>query len=143
MPDDARRALADQQMKLMRAMTGDTTPAGFDEFRVSLAAKMLLHKRSRTVARCWPRLAAALESQYADLFSQYAKQQTKPASGGGISDGLLFLRFLKWQKNLPDEGKLEWLSYRSRRTYFGFTWLTQPPGIAVGITSHMLIARFQ
>jgi hypothetical protein len=133
MADEQRRALADRQLQLVRALTGGNSPAGFDQARLALTARTLLNKRSRAVARAWPRLAESLGDQFPKWFGQYAAEHPLPASGGSVADGLQFVLFLQSRDSLPDAGKLEWLSYRVHRKWMGFALLQNPPGIAVAV----------
>jgi hypothetical protein len=103
-----REELAAQQAALVHALTrGAPAPAGFDADRIQAAARSLLLKRARTVARCWPRLAAELAEDFQPLFLEYARQTAPPPRGGAITEGRNFARFLDQAGRLQDGGRWE------------------------------------
>jgi len=97
-----REALAASQSSLLDALLDGGVPAGFDPRGVGVAARGLLLKRRRSVARAWPGLALALGQGFGPLFAAYAKKHDLPA-GGALVDGRLFARELKRAGNLPPE----------------------------------------
>lgn len=70
------------------------TPAGFDSDRVDLAARMLLHKRRKSVAHVIPRVAAELGREFIPLFARYLRSFPHPPVGGPVIDALEFADWL-------------------------------------------------
>jgi hypothetical protein len=108
---EAQARLAVQQAALVRALTGQgVKPANFDAGRIEAVADALLRKRSRSVARVWPGLAAALGEQFAERFAAFARRTGLPRLGGPLADGRAFARALESTGDLPDAGRLETLA---------------------------------
>jgi hypothetical protein len=124
MEDNPRLLLARAQADLVRALSGQgKVPLEFDSARLSLAAKMLLEKRARAVARTWPKLADSLGPRYGEEFFTYSVTHPLPRSSNAMNDGLRFVQFLYHSRRLPDEAHLEWLEYYARNHFIGITCL--------------------
>jgi hypothetical protein len=104
---DARERLAAEQAGLVRALVGGAeTPAGFDEEQVQLAARSLVNKRLREVARAWPALAKCLGENFRKRFTTFAESNPPPADGGPLVDGRAFVATLL-ASELDDDARLE------------------------------------
>jgi hypothetical protein len=72
--------LAAAQRRLVEALVAsDPAVAGFGSVRVAVAARALLRKRAREVARAWPRLAASYGPDWPAVFMRWA--QNRPTRG--------------------------------------------------------------
>ena len=107
---DVRTRIAEQQAALVAALSmGATAPPDFDAERVQLTARTLRHKRLRTVARTWPKLAEALgEEWFRTTFLEYAQKHPLPSSAMPLADGLAFVRHVAKFRRFPDAAHLEW-----------------------------------
>ena len=87
--------LAARQLSLVAALVaGGTPPAGVDPERVRIQALALVRKRSRSVARHCPELAANLGADFWPAFQRYAAADpTAPANTA--SDAKRFARYLR------------------------------------------------
>jgi hypothetical protein len=87
--------LAARQLSLVAALVaGGAPPAGVDPERVRIQAQALVRKRSRSVARHRPELAASLGADFWPTFQRYAAADpTPPASTS--SDVKRFARYLR------------------------------------------------
>jgi hypothetical protein len=132
---DARERLAADQAELVRSLVGGAeAPPGFDAEQVSLAARSLVNKRLREVARDWPALAKCLGETFRARFTTFAEGNPPPADGGPMADGRAFAATLK-ASELDDEARLElmrvdlhqgWLPVRLR-------WLRGARRVVVGV----------
>lgn len=99
-----------EQRELLRAlMEREPVPPGYCEAKVRTAATALHRKRCRTVARNWPRLAAALGDQFGPLFAAFAATNLPPQDYSALADGWAFAQFLKRKALLPNDGVLAML----------------------------------
>jgi hypothetical protein len=115
MLSDARARLAQEQARLVESLTaGGVAPPGFDLDRVAIAARSLVRKRARGVARLWPALAKSLGERFEDHFARYAVSQSQPV-GGYLEDGERFAEWMMCEGALPDAGRREWLARRAMR----------------------------
>ncbi|MFG1790527.1 hypothetical protein [Nocardia sp. NPDC049149] len=72
-PRREAEVLAERQAELVRALvSGGPTPPGFDTEAVAAAARALLHKRARDVARRYPQLAHACGDDFVPRFAAWA-----------------------------------------------------------------------
>src|SRR6185437_14221340 len=89
----AHADLAARQRSLVAALVmGATPPAGVDRRRVEIQALALLRKRSRSVAKRHPELAAALGAGCWPAFHEYAKAAPPPDCSA--ADAQAFARYL-------------------------------------------------
>ncbi|WP_069161373.1 hypothetical protein [Nocardia altamirensis] len=80
-PDRAAETLAERQAELVRALvSGGPTPSGFDTEAVAAAARALLHKRARDVARRYPQLAHACGDDFTPRFTTWAATVPKTST---------------------------------------------------------------
>ena len=119
-PDGTRARLALAQAGLVRSLVGQgEPPPGFDAERLALAARSLLSKRLREVARAWPALCRCLGERWAEQFRAWASQTPPPGEGGPLADGRAFVRTVP-SAELDDEARHERLlvdlHWRSTRT---------------------------
>ena len=78
-PAHADAELAARQLSLVTALVaGGTPPAGVDPERVRIQALALVRKRSRSVARHRPELAASLGAGFWPAFQRYAAADPTP-----------------------------------------------------------------
>jgi len=110
--EHARAKLAEAQLELVEALTGEKTSAldGFDESRLQAAAVALIQKRARSVGRAWPALRRSLGLRFMARFTEFAATTSWPRQGGPLADGRAFAQFLEARNELPDEGRLETLA---------------------------------
>lgn len=93
MPSDY--SLSAQQKALIASLTGHgPMPAAFEPSRLHAAAIALSNKRTRALARAWPRLAAALGADFNERFAAYAATAALPSRGGPLADGRAFAQTL-------------------------------------------------
>ncbi len=94
-PAHTDAALAARQLSLVTALVaGGTPPAGVDPDRVRVQALALVRKRSRSVARHRPELAASLGADFWPAFQRYAAAgHTPPANTS--SDAKRFARYVR------------------------------------------------
>jgi hypothetical protein len=132
---DARARLAQQQAALVRALVAQgEPPAGFAEDRVRLAARSLVNKRLREVARAWPALVEALGDRFGPRFTAFAQSTPPPGDGGPMADGRAFLPTLSADE-LTDDLRLAavWADLgRSRWPSVRLAWLRGSGRLAVG-----------
>jgi hypothetical protein len=116
MPHDPdRQSLADQQARLVAALTaGAAPPAAFDPAQLSAAVRSLYRKRARAVAKTWPALAASLGDRFDDLFAAYAIAHPLPVDGA-LADGHVFADHLRRANELPDPARVELLLHQTTR----------------------------
>jgi len=89
----AHADLAARQRELVAALVaGAAPPAGVDQRRVEIQALALLRKRSRSVAKRHPELAAALGPGFWAAFQGYAK--AAPPADCSSADARAFVRYL-------------------------------------------------
>ena len=87
--------LAARQLSLVTALVaGGTPPAGVDPDRVRIQALALLRKRSRSVARHRPELAASLGADFWPAFQRYAAADPTPPANTS-SDAQRFARYVR------------------------------------------------
>src|SRR5215472_14109187 len=87
--------LAARQLSLVKALVaGGTPPAGVDPDRVRIQALALVRKRSRSVARHRPELAASLGADFWPAFQRYAAADPTPPANTS-SDAKRFARYLR------------------------------------------------
>ena len=90
----ADAVLAARQLSLVTALVaGGTPPAGVDPERVRIQALALVRKRSRSVARHRPELAANLGADFWPAFQRYAAAD--PAQPANTSDAQRFARYVR------------------------------------------------
>jgi hypothetical protein len=107
--------LAQRQADLVRALVAQgPIPAGFDEARVRAAARSLVNKRRRSLARAWPKLVEAVGDAYVERFTQYASETPLPGCACTQADGRAFLRWLAAHQPLSDAACLEALTFDVR-----------------------------
>jgi hypothetical protein len=107
-PTEARRRLADRQADLVRALSGQAAaPPGFDTERLAIAARALLAKRRRSVAKAWPLLTESLGERFGADFAKYARSQPLPRDLGPLADGRAFATWLVEHSQLPEEAGVE------------------------------------
>jgi hypothetical protein len=151
--EEARARLAAAQGELVRALVGQgEAPAGFDEARLALAARSLVGKRLREVARAWPALCRCLGERWAERFRDWAAHTPPPGEGGPLADGAAFLRAVP-PGELDDKARLEalmvslhwWRTRRGLRRRRGFVlksaWLPGQRRLVVGVRLPWLGAR--
>lgn len=87
--------LAARQLSLVTALVaGGAPPAGVDPERVRIQALALVRKRSRSVARHRPELAASLGADFWPAFQRYAAAHpTRPVNIS--SDAKQFTRYVR------------------------------------------------
>lgn len=96
--------LAEQQSALVAALVlGAACPPGLDPEAVRATRDQLLDKRSRAVARAWPRLAGACGAQWRQRFSAWAGGH---APAGPRLDGYRFARWLAAERDLASSPQL-------------------------------------
>jgi hypothetical protein len=114
MGDAEREELARRQAELVGALAdGAEPPADFDEDQVKLAARTLVRKRMRAVAKGWPETAGGLGAVFEPAFLDYARRHPLPEDQR--ADGAGFAEFLAGRRLLADGGKVEWAFWRARR----------------------------
>jgi hypothetical protein len=87
--------LAARQLSLVKALVaGGAPPAGVDPERVRVQALALVRKRSRSVARHRPELAAALGADFWPAFQRYAAADRTPPANTS-SDAKRFARYVR------------------------------------------------
>ena len=87
--------LAARQLSLVAALVaGGAPPAGVDPERVRIQAQALVRKRSRSVARHRPDLAARLGGDFLPAFQRYAAANPAPPANTS-SDTKRFARYLR------------------------------------------------
>ena len=98
---EADAKLAARQLSLVAALVaGGTPPAGVDPERVRIQALALVRKRSRSVARHRPELAAGLGADFWPVFQRYAAADPAPPANTS-SDAKRFARYVrKSRRNL-------------------------------------------
>ena len=80
-------------MSLVTALVAAAPPAGVDPERVRIQAQALVRKRSRSVARHRPELAADLGADFWPTFRRYAAADPAPPANTS-SDAQRFARYL-------------------------------------------------
>ena len=86
--------LAARQLSLVKALVaGGAPPAGVDPERIRIQALALVRKRSRSVARHRPELAAGLGADFWPAFQRYAAADPTPANTS--SDAKRFVRYMR------------------------------------------------
>jgi hypothetical protein len=109
MSDDDRQRLASEQARLVEALGGRASPPDhFDAARVELAARTLLQKRARTIAKTWPGLMEGVDA----LFDEYATAHALPAAGP-VADARAFAEYLLRRGTLSDELRVELVTRRA------------------------------
>ena len=87
--------LTARQLSLVTALVaGGTPPAGVDLERVRIQAQALVRKRSRSVARHRPELAASLGAGFWPAFQRYAAADPTPPANTA-SDAKRFARHVR------------------------------------------------
>ncbi|MCP3101677.1 hypothetical protein LZ198_22625 [Myxococcus sp. K15C18031901] len=100
----ARAHLAQAQADLVRALgTGAPVPAGFDPGRVEAAARALLDKRRRLVAKTWPSLVTGLGATFATRFDAWARLHPMTVEPRPLVDGRAFVESLRAEGPLPPD----------------------------------------
>jgi hypothetical protein len=95
----SRERLAAQQAALTAALVaGAPAPAGMDARLFGAAKSALLNKRAGEVAHTWPKLAAALGTQWRPQFRAFAAGRPPR---GSLCDGFDFARHLAVTGALP------------------------------------------
>jgi hypothetical protein len=95
----ARADLAARQRMLVEMLVrGGESGAEFDArqldaSQIDVAAKSLLRKRTRSVRKAWPGIAASLGDCFAARFAEFARDVPPPEFGGSLADGR---RFGEW-----------------------------------------------
>jgi hypothetical protein len=132
---DARARLAVDQAGLVRALVaGAETPPGFNEEQVRLAARSLVNKRLREVARAWPALAQCLGESFRERFTTFAERNPPPAEGGPVADGRAFVVTVP-ASELDDDARLEWMQVdlQCRRLPVRMRWLPGAGRLVLGV----------
>jgi hypothetical protein len=140
--DDARERLAADQARLVAALSGQAAaPDGFDAGRVELAARTLVAKRMKSVARACPVLAASLGTRFAEEFSAFAATFPAPATAPA-DDGLAFASWLDDRNVLPTDAIPELMLARLwRRRLPGLLLRRGPRGLLLGVRLPLLGVR--
>jgi hypothetical protein len=101
-PAHADADLAARQLSLVTALVaGGAPPAGVDSERVRIQAQALVRKRSRSVTRHRPELAASLGADFWPAFQRYAAARPTPPANTS-SDAKRFARYVrKSRRNRP------------------------------------------
>lgn len=101
-PAHADAELAARQLSLVTALVaGGAPPAGVDPERVRIQALALVRKRSRSVARHRPELAASLGADFWPAFQRYAAADPTPPANTS-SDAKRFARHVrKSRRSVP------------------------------------------
>jgi hypothetical protein len=87
--------LAARQLSLVTALVaGAAPPAGVDPERVRIQALVLVRKRSRSVARYRPELAASLGADFWPAFQRYVTADPTPPANTS-SDARRFTRYVR------------------------------------------------
>ena len=87
--------LAARQLSLVTALVaGGAPPAGVDPERIRIQALALVRKRSRSVARHRPELAAGLGADFWPAFQRYAAADPTPPTNTS-SDAKRFVRYMR------------------------------------------------
>jgi hypothetical protein len=87
--------LAARQLSLVTALVaGGAPPAGVDPERVRIQALALVRKRSRSVARHSPELAASLGADFWPAFQRYAAAEPTPPANTS-SDAQRFAGYVR------------------------------------------------
>ena len=87
--------LAVRQLSLVTALVaGGAPPAGVDPERVRIQTQALIRKRSRSVARHRPELAASLGADFGPAFQRYAAAEPTPPANTS-SDANRFARYTR------------------------------------------------
>ena len=87
--------LAVRQLSLVTALVaGGAPPAGVDPERVRIQTQALIRKRSRSVARHRPELAASLGAGFWPAFQRYAAADPTPPANTS-SDAKRFARYTR------------------------------------------------
>lgn len=115
--------LAARQLSLVTALVaGGAPPAGVDPERVRIQALALVRKRSRSVARHRPELAADLGANFWPAFQRYAAADPTPPSNTS-SDAKRFARYVRKSRRnrlirllLPFSSRRAWLVERGLRS---------------------------
>ena len=90
-----RDELARRQLSLVTALVArGAPPAGVDPGRVRIQAAALVRKRSRSVTRRAPALAAALGPGFWAAFQDYDRARAGPPPAGSAADTRAFARYL-------------------------------------------------
>lgn len=117
---EARSKVAAAQEELIRALVSDgAVPPEFDCSRVRAAADALLQKRSKSVARVWPRLADSLGGKFHEQFSRYAEARPVLRDGSPLADGREFARTVSKTAALSDDAIVEVLTFDLRYRVMG------------------------
>ncbi|MGH2918488.1 MAG: hypothetical protein ACRDLS_07810 [Solirubrobacteraceae bacterium] len=156
-PSGERSAYGTDQAQLLRALQrGYGFPDGFAADKADAASRALRSKRARAVAGSWPALTGALGPQFAARFDAYARATSPPPCGGGLADGLVFVRGLA-RDELSGQVRVERLLARSRLTmrrgararrgaFLGVTFLDRPRRLLIvlrtpaGAGGHLVVA---
>jgi hypothetical protein len=103
-----RQKLAGMQAAVVSALVaGGVAPPGIDPTYLQRTADTLAQKRSRSTAKAWPSLAAALGTDFDRCFAAYSTTHSTPESP--FLDGLFFAQSLP-QALLPDAARVELLT---------------------------------
>ncbi len=94
-PAHADAELAARQLSLVTALVaGGAPPAGVDPERIRIQAQALVRKRSRSVTRHRPELAASLGADFWPAFQRYAAAHPTPPADTS-SDTKRFARYVR------------------------------------------------
>jgi hypothetical protein len=132
---EARAYLAVEQARLVHALVGGgELPAGFDEARIRLAARSLINKRLREVARAWPALVGCLSESFTSRFALYAERNPPPAEGGPLADGRAFVATMP-AAELDDDARMELLlvDLHQRRLPMRTCWLPRAGRLVLAV----------
>jgi hypothetical protein len=107
-----------------------------------LAARSLINKRLREVARAWPALARRLGDGFVERFGDFARANPPPAGGGPLEDGRAFAKTLPAHE-LDDASRLEllWANLYHSRVGARVAWLPDEGRLVLGARLPWLGAR--
>lgn len=106
-------SLADAQAKLLAALVdGAPLPEGFDADAMQELSGSLSHKRARTAAQVWPRLARCLGPRFATMFQEHVAPQPLLHLHGPLVDGWRLAEVCEHQRELDLPAAEELLEVR-------------------------------
>ncbi len=106
-------SLADAQAKLLAALVdGAPLPEGFDTDAMKELSGSLSHKRARTAAQVWPRLARCLGPRFATMFQEHVAPQPLLHLHGPLVDGWRLAEVCEQQRELDLPAAEELLEVR-------------------------------
>lgn len=98
-----RSALLEAQAALLASLVdGAPVPEGFDVEAVKELSGSLSHKRARTAALVWPRLAACLGARFSTFFAEHVAPTPLLHLHGPLADGWRLAEVCEAQRLLDD-----------------------------------------